>query len=134
GTGSGGLRGGGVQRADGGLVDLSDGVLGKHVENPDRYGLFVFRKRYGEVAPHRVGVDHRSRCGGDVHHRHLAVERVGPADDGHLGDLRQSVGDRLDLLGVDVLAAADDHVLGAVDEHEIPVVVQITDVAGAQPA
>ena len=40
---------------------------------------------------------------------------------------------RLDLLGVDVLAAADDHVLDAVDDPQVAVRVEDADVAGVQP-
>ena len=41
---------------------------------------------------------------------------------------------RLDLERVDVLAARDDHVLGAVDHGEVAVLVGGDDVAGAVPA
>ena len=67
-------------------------------------------------------------------HGLFAVDRVGPADDCGLGDLGQLVDDRLDLAGVDVLAAADDHVLCAVDQNQITVLVQPADVPGVQPA
>ena len=40
----------------------------------------------------------------------------------------------LDLGAVHVLAAADDHVLGAVDEEQVAVVVQVAEVAGPVPA
>ena len=40
----------------------------------------------------------------------------------------------LDLDGIDVLAAADDHVLQAVDDEECAVVAHAADVAGAEPA
>ena len=67
-------------------------------------------------------------------HRLFAVDRVGPADDGGLGDLGQLVNDASISRGIDVLAAADDHVLGAVDQDEIAVLVEPTDVTGVQPA
>ena len=72
--------------------------------------------------------------GGDVQHRHLAVGGIGASDHGGLGDLRQLVDDDLDFPGIDVLAAADDHVLGPVDQDQVAVVVEVTDVAGVQPA
>ena len=40
----------------------------------------------------------------------------------------------LDLGGVDVEAAGDDHVLGPVDDEEEAVVVEVADVAGVVPA
>jgi hypothetical protein len=42
--------------------------------------------------------------------------------------------DVFDLLGVDVLAAADDHVLRSADQGQIAVRVDVADVAGVQPA
>ena len=64
----------------------------------------------------------------------LAELGMGHADHGgveHLG-----VGDEavLDLDAVDVLAAADDHVLLAVGDEEVAVGVDLADVAGVEPA
>jgi hypothetical protein len=44
------------------------------------------------------------------------------------------VEDLLDLARVDVVAAADDHLLLAVDDEEVAVVVDLAHVAGAEPA
>ena len=63
----------------------------------------------------------------------LAEHVVRSPDDRGLEHVGVAVEDVLDLLGVDVLAAADDHVLHAVDEHQEAVVVEVADVAGAQP-
>ena len=55
------------------------------------------------------------------------------ADDGDLGDgrvLRQRL---LDLDGIHVLAAADDHVLDPVGEEQVALVVEVAAVAGPQP-
>ena len=63
----------------------------------------------------------------------LAEGAVGHADHrrvGHRGVLHQR---DLDLLGIDVEPAGHDHVLGAVDEIEEPVGVEIADIAGAEP-
>ena len=59
---------------------------------------------------------------------------VGPADDGGLEHAVVAVERGLDLLRVDVLAAADDHVLDAVDDPQVAVLVEDADVAGVQPA
>ena len=63
----------------------------------------------------------------------LAEDVVGSADDGAWSTPRGVEG-RLDLLRVDVLAAADDHVLDAVDDPQVAVLVEDADVAGVQPA
>src|SRR5580692_6800667 len=57
----------------------------------------------------------------------------GRPDDRDFAHLRQLVDDALDLGGGDVLAAGDDHVLLAVGEIEKAFVVEVTDVAGAEP-
>jgi hypothetical protein len=59
---------------------------------------------------------------------------VGHAEDGghrDVGVLREHL---LDLAGVHVVAVADDHVLRAVDDGEVAVVVLGAEVAGAEPA
>ena len=81
-----------------------------------------------------VGGEERPGAQRDVEHGLFAVDCAGPSDDGRLGDSGQPVDDALDLLGVDVLASADDHVLGSVDEHQVSVLVEAADVAGVQPA
>ena len=70
----------------------------------------------------------------DDRHRHLAEPLVGHAEHRHFGDRRAGVAGRLDLGGGDVLAAADDDVLLAVDDEQITVLVEIADVAGADVA
>ena len=56
------------------------------------------------------------------------------ADDRGVGDRGMLDEAVLDLDAVDVLAAADDHVLLAVGDEEEAVVVDVADVAGVQPA
>src|SRR3989440_9158485 len=64
----------------------------------------------------------------------LAPFRVVDADHRRLGDAR-AVGEHvLELGGVDVLAARDDHVLGAADDPVETVLVQARLVAGPEPA
>ena len=64
----------------------------------------------------------------------LAPGRVGDAEDGALEHGRVAVEARLDLGRVDVLAAADHHVLGAVDDVDEAVLVPRRHVAGPHPA
>ena len=59
---------------------------------------------------------------------------VGYADDGGLQHGGVAGEDVLDFLGVDVLSAADDHVLGPPDQRQVAVGVEVADVAGVQPA
>ena len=59
---------------------------------------------------------------------------MGHADDGGVGDAGMLDEAVLDLDAVDVLAAADDHVLGPVGDEQVAVVVEVADVAGVQPA
>ncbi len=64
----------------------------------------------------------------------LAEPFVGHADDRGFGDVRVLVQRGFDLGGVDVLAAADDDVLQAVDDVEVAVGVETAEVAGVEPA
>ena len=59
---------------------------------------------------------------------------VGHGEDSCLGNRRVLVDGRLDLCGVDVLTAAQDHVLGAVHQEQESILVQVADVAGVEPA
>ena len=59
---------------------------------------------------------------------------VRDADGAGLEDLRMAEEDLVDLLGVDVVAAGDDHVLLAVHEGQMPVLVQEADVPRVEPA
>ena len=63
----------------------------------------------------------------------LAEFLVRHADHRRVGHRRMVDQGDLDLLGIDVQPAGHDHVLGAVDEVEIPVRVEIAHVAGAEP-
>ncbi len=56
------------------------------------------------------------------------------ADDGGAFDRRVLVKDVLDLPGEDVEAAADNHVLGAVHNVEVSLLVELAHVSGPQPA
>ena len=60
---------------------------------------------------------------------HLAESLVGKTEHSDLGNGGIPVNRRLDLLARDILAAADDDVLLAIDDEEIAVLVEIADVA-----
>src|SRR3954453_20566757 len=64
----------------------------------------------------------------------LAHHVVGDADRDNLADAGRAGQRALDLDRVDVLAAAVDHVLLAIDDVEQPVLVDPAEVAGVQPA
>ena len=70
------------------------------------------------------------------HARHdlLAVLLVGDADHLHVGDFRVRVDELLDLLRVDVLAAADDHVLQPAGDAVVALGRPKREVAGVKPA
>ena len=56
------------------------------------------------------------------------------AEHGRLANRRVLVEHLLDLARIDVVTAADDHVLLAVDDEEVAVLVDLAHVAGVQPA
>src|ERR1700691_3105341 len=64
----------------------------------------------------------------------LAPPLIRDADHGDLGEIRVGGEDILDLCRIDVLASGDDQVLSPVDEVDPTLVVQVPEVAGAQPA
>ena len=116
------------------LVDLPDWVAGQVVDNGDRHGQFRPRQPTRQVVEEFFAGDSGVGVGDDVGDRHLAVHVVGTADDRcfeHRAVLCERV---LDLSRVQVLAASDDHVLDAVHERQVAVVVEHPDVAGVQPA
>ncbi len=64
----------------------------------------------------------------------LPHQRVGDAHHLHVGDLGMAVEEFLDLARIDVLAAADDHVLDPPDDVAVALLVDGADVAGVHPA
>ena len=71
------------------------------------------------------------RRGGIIDRLATAVSLVG-ADDGGFGDARVLVQHTLDLGGIDVLAAGDDHVLLAVVDGEVAVGIAGADVLASR--
>ena len=84
----------------------------------------------GQLVGRHLGARAQDDDGADL----LAERLVGDADHGAVGDRRVFEQGRLDLDGVDVLPAPDDHVLGPVDDVDEALVVQAGDVARVQPA
>ena len=70
----------------------------------------------------------------DPGHDLLAESLVGDADDLHVVDVRMGVEELLDLAGIDVLAAANDHVLEATGDLVVALVIDGGEVAGVEPA
>ena len=64
----------------------------------------------------------------------VAEPRVGDPDHRRLEHVGMLVQHLLDLARIDVVAVADDHVLEPVDDEQIPVVVDVAEVAGREPA
>src|SRR3954470_2704652 len=81
-----------------------------------------------------VGVDGGAVCGADPGHDLFAVALVRHADHLDVGDVGMGVEELLDLTGIDVLAAADDHVLDPPDDIDVAVVGHHCLVAGVHPA
>src|SRR6185503_20075427 len=75
-----------------------------------------------------AGLHHHDRLHG------LAPFVVGDADHGGFRDVRVIADRALDLGGVDVLAAGDDHVLDADVDIEVAVLIHVAGIAGAEPA
>src|SRR5688572_25450564 len=64
----------------------------------------------------------------------LTPERVGQGEDASLADGGVGAEHALDLCGIDVLAAGDDHVVTAVEDVEVAVGVEVAGVTRVQPA
>src|SRR5699024_5001056 len=134
------VRSGQAEDLDGGLahVDLADlpgdghGELVHHVDVP---GDLVAGQLAGGELPEGVGGEVRA-SGLEPHpgHEFLTVFGVGHAD--HLGveDVRVGVEELLHLAWVDVLAAADDHVLDPAGDLHVAVGIHHADVPGVHPA
>src|SRR5262245_16041918 len=69
----------------------------------------------------------------DKSHHLLAPVLMGKADDGGLIDRRMSQQNLLHLPRENVLAAGDDHVVLAIDQIEIALIVEPAEVAGGEP-
>ena len=113
---------------------LPVGPFGQLVDEPDPARVLVGGHLLLDVALQLVGVERLALLQHDRGAHLLAELVVRHADDGRLLDRRVLVEHLLDLARVDVVAAADDQVLLAVDDEEVAVLVHLGHVAGAEPA
>src|SRR4051795_8372263 len=114
--------------------DLAGGSLGQGVGQPHVAGVLVRSHPFLGPFAELVGGGGRA---GLQHHRgpHLLAElRVRDADADHLRDGGVLVEGLFDLARIDVVATADDHLLLAVDDRVVAVVVLPREIAGAEPA
>src|SRR6476620_900677 len=137
---AGGLLGGrrrlvtGEARAEDLLVELADGGLRDLVDELDPLGNPPLRHALTEVLAHPVGVRVGAGPEDDARARALAPALVGDRDHGGLDHVRVGHHGVLEVHRRDPLAAGLDQVLGAVDELDVGVALELCDVAGAQPA
>ena len=112
-------------------------MRGSDARNSTRRGHLYFASCASAVREQLVGERVVGRATVDrLHDRddRLAPFGVGQPDDRDVADRRVRRQHRFDLLGVHVHTAGDDHVLGAVADEEIAVVVDESDVAdGEEP-
>src|SRR5262245_14899260 len=120
----------GIHRAQLGLEDLAVIVLRQRIDEHIVLRTLEAGDRVEAEAIElaRGGVAH------DIGHDDLAPFAVGSSDDGDLAHPRVPEQHLLDLARIDVGAAGDDDVLGAVLERQIAVGVEGAEVAGVQPA
>src|SRR3954464_12781826 len=116
------------------LEDLARWALGQLVEEPQPARVLVGGHALLDEVAHvvlgRVLTVLEHHRGADL----LPHLLVGHRDHGGLGHGGVLVEDLLDLARVDVVAAADDHVLLAVDDEEVAVLVDAGHVARVEPA
>src|SRR3954462_13629221 len=116
------------------LEDLAGRALGELVHEPDLARVLVAGDLLLHEALELVGGDVlpllEDHGGADL----LAHRLVGHADHRGLEHALVLVEDLLDLARVDVVAAADDQLLLAVDDEEVAVLVDLAHVAGVEPA
>src|SRR4051794_14197665 len=116
------------------LEDLARGALGQLVEEPHAARVLVRRDALLDEIAHvvlaRVLAVLEHDRGADL----LPHLLVGHSDHGGLGDGGVLVEDLLDLARVDVVAPADDHVLLAVDDEEVAVLVDLGHISRVEPA
>src|SRR6201999_1144982 len=122
------------RNSDVAFLDLAGGPLWQLLDQPYRPRVLVGGHPgldvVAQLVDGRCGACLESDRGADL----FAKGVVRDADDGGLGHVRVLVEHLFDLARVDVVAAADDHVLGPVDDVEVAVLVDAPDVAGIQPS
>ena len=109
-------------------------LRGRASVNTDRLRDLVARQARAEMLQHRRRVELHARCRDHDGAADLAPARVGHGDDARLGDAAELRQRQLDLGGIDVLAAGDEHVLLAIDDVVVALVVAAHEIAGVEPA
>src|SRR5664280_3793273 len=117
------------------LVQLAVGVPGKGLGEVDRLGRLELGQPGGAVLEDLLGqlggrLDSLGRL--DDRFDLLAPVVVGHAEDGHVADLGKAQQGALDLGGVDIGPARDDHVDLAVAEEQVAVLVDQADIADGE--
>jgi hypothetical protein len=113
---------------------LREGVRGDGVGEADGAQALVRRDPPGDPGGQLPGVGGGARPWHHHRDRHLAVVRVGAAEDGGVGDRRVAGEQRLQLGRGDLVPADLDELLEPVDDDHVAVAVDQAQVAGGQPA
>src|SRR5690606_33969072 len=115
------------------LEDLARRALGKLLDEPDDARNLVCGQLLpgplGDLGLGEVGTGLAGDDGGDL----LAVMIVGDTDHSRLDDVGMLVEHLFDLARLDVVPAADDQILETVHDAQVALVVELTEVAGAEP-
>ena len=123
------------RRLDLALEDLAGRALGELVDEPDLARVLVGGDALlDELAQLGRRVASAPALSATAAPTSSPSSSCGIADHGGLAHRGVLVEDLLDLARVDVVAAADDELLLAVDDEEVAVLVDAADVAGAEPA
>src|ERR1035438_3817488 len=117
-----------------GLEDLADLRAGQVGPDLDLLGGLDAAESFLDEGAHLI-LRH-GLAGAQLHDRGdpLAPFLVGQSDDRAVLHGRMGQQHLLDFGGVDVEAAGDDHVFGAVDDEQVIVVVEVADIPGVVPS
>src|SRR6185436_17541595 len=121
-----------IALAEHGLLYLAHRVARQVIDEVHRFRDLVVGQRILHCADDGGGIEtgvflrHYDRCD------RFAEIGIRDTDHRRLGHAGNSVENQLDLPGIDVVAAADDQVLGAADDGEIALAVECADIAGAE--
>src|SRR3954447_10046380 len=116
------------------LEDLAGRPLGQLVDEPDPARVLVAGDLLPDVLAQLLLGDLLALLQRDRRADLLAQLGMRHPDHGRLAHRGVLVEDLLDLARIDVVATADDHVLLAVDDEEVAVLVDLCHVAGVEPA
>src|SRR5580698_8347867 len=115
------------------LLNLPEPRLREIVDELDVLRCLVLRQVRLAMGDELSGRDLGSGSRHDERAHLLAHARIGDPHDGDLQDRRVLADDVLHVLWIDVQPAADDEILLALDDEEVPVVVEVAHVAGVEP-